>query len=169
MSLEASLTADFDEFRESVLDVNVDDASRHSMKSTVETIRDIVTRHIYALRLVGARTPGNRGEGPQLHTERAWNVKRLGEFTFTLRPDPRVADRAYYLEFGTKDHGPDEKEYMKFKGRDGEVIYTKFVRGVEEYGYWRAALHEFHAEYKVSNFFSDELEKEFERAFGGSL
>lgn len=158
-----------DEFVAKLEAVDVDAAADRACEDAMKDLRTEVVREIEARGLHGISTPGNRGEGPRLASESAWRVIRLGEKNYALRPDERVEDRAFYLEFGTSDHSAEQtssSDRYRFQGPDGSgYIYPKEVSGVDEYGFWRSAINRFEVEGRFKEHFEEELEIELGEAF----
>jgi hypothetical protein len=126
----------------------------------------LLTDKIKRKGLVGRTSARNRGDGPRLTDEEdAWHVDRVGNMNFLIRTDERVAERAFFLEYGTDTVTPTTKDALKFKpkisytGRTDEdgYIYRQEVDGVRAYGYFREAVREFNTSQRVKEEFEGEI------------
>lgn len=160
--------SDIEEFGVDVQRVDVDGAIDEGMRESMETLRDYILEEIRARGLTGFTTNDNRGPGPALATEAAWEIVRAEDGTWTLRTDPRVSERAFYLEFGTSSPiTPNSADRLKFENQDGKTIYPKSVEGVEEYRFWRTAIDRFETENVLVETIQDNIEEELRQAFAG--
>lgn len=66
-------------------------------------------------------------------------INRRGASTFTME----FGNDAYYagfLEEGTKAHSPKHAKFLVWRGGKGELIFAKWVRGIQPYRVWGKAL-----------------------------
>jgi len=115
----------------------------------------------------------DRGDGPRLIDKKdAWHVDRAGNMNFLIRTDESVAERAFFLEYGTDTVTPTTADALKFKpkisytGRTDEdgYIYRQEVDGVRAYGYFREAVREFNTSQRVKEEFEGEITDRVENA-----
>lgn len=113
----------------------------------------------------------DQGDGPPLSSPKSWFVRELGNMNFLIRTKPQVADRAFFLEYGTDTVTPTKADALKFKPKsirvptDGDgYIYRQEVDGVREYAYFRETVREFDTSKKVKEEFEGEITDRVENA-----
>ena len=124
---------------------------REFRESLEQEFITLITEKVKQKGLVG-KFP-DEGDGPALSSRRAWEVQRNGPMNYTIKTDPMVGPRAFWLEYGTgptiepKGDGP-----LRFRtavpipeegAQVGDYIYRSFVNGVREYRFFREAVQEF--------------------------
>lgn len=160
--MKVNFDHDLDEFAAKISAVDMEKAVDEGMEEAMETLLDYTLQNIRDDGLTGFTTNDNRGEGPALATRAAWTIEQTSDNTWVIRTKPKVAERAFYLEYGTNSPiTPNNADRFKFENKDGQTIYPKSVSGVEEHRFWRDAL----ARFRSENVMSEEIESAVSREF----
>jgi hypothetical protein len=166
---------EFEDFQDSIRDIE-GRVPAHVVKDGVEdTIRALKIRIVNNIRrsftpkggtLNSSSSPYDPGGensttqqgGPHISSKRAWNDyhQNNNPHVFVIQPDKRVANRAYWMERGTRDHGPSGDDPMYFRIGGMYVVMSdapedaslpeKFdaepteVEGVDGYYFFEAAV-----------------------------
>lgn len=122
-----------EEFREFADDVytfrtTVPDAIEEGIEDTAKELKEIITEKIEKKQTtkggtLNSRTspysPGGENDsstdGLHLVDTEAWNHRRTQLGQFRVYPNPKVRDRAKFIEYGTADHGPNGDVPMYFQ------------------------------------------------------
>lgn len=162
-------------------EVNVDDSDIESLQAELkalnirstadESMQEVLEDEFVPFLVNKIRAKGlvgegpDKGDGPPLASEEAWEVIRHGNMDYTVRTTPLVSERAFYLEFGTANlifaEDVTESGSFRFESTEGptagQIIYPKVIRGVEEYAFFREAVQEFNASDRLVNKVGDDL------------
>lgn len=149
--------------------LNPDRVIREGVEQTADDMAEIVrlqvSNHPDIQSPADLVSPYEGGDGPPMARKQAWNAKQTGPATWTVRPDPRVRQRAIILEYGTRDPIKARTgETMRFT-INGVPVYREEVSGIEARGYWRAAMQEIRSSGKFEQNLEDEWSDELERYF----
>lgn len=128
---------EFRDFAESVDDIDVDMAIHRGIKKSGEEYIDEVTARIKDAETNNGGTfdsrtspyePGGTNESStdsyHISEQDAWTSRAEGQKMVKIKPVPEVAQRAEYMEHGTKSHGPDGDTPMYFYV-DGVMIVVR--------------------------------------------
>lgn len=170
----ARYDADYEDvqtFFSNVQNFNVKSEISDALKEVIrDEFIDILTDKIEEKRLIGRGV--DDGDGPPLASSDAWEVSEVGNMNFLIKTDPRVAERAFFLEYGTDTVTPTTADALRFKPKsymsvptdeDG-YIYRQEVDGVREYGYFREAVREFDTSQRVKERYEGEITDRVENA-----
>jgi hypothetical protein len=162
---------DVQDFFTNVQNFNVKSEISDAMFNVIE--REFIPRLTEKIKDKGLEGRGvDQGDGPPLSSPKSWMVRELGNMNFLIKTKRQVADRAFFLEYGTDTVTPTTADALKFKpkisytGRTDEdgYIYRQEVDGVRAYGYFREAVREFNTSQRVKEEFEGEISDRVENA-----
>lgn len=163
---------DIEDFFSEVRQFNVKSEIHEAMKKVIE--EEFIPRLTDKIKSKGLYANDvDRGDGPHLSSEQAWRLRdNTKNMQFIIETKESVADRAYFLEYGTDTVTPSESDYLKFKPKpsfDGATdedgfIYRKEVEGVDEYEFFRETISEFNTSQRVKEEFEGEITDRVENA-----
>lgn len=158
---------DLEEFLISIKAVDMEVVKEETLRRVAQAMASMVRQMVFESNI---RSPADKispyegGDGPPLATNEAWKVQKDGN-RYTVRPDPRVEQRAVVLNFGYPGMiRPTNADYMRFTV-DGVPVFRKEVPGPDETGYWQAAFQRLEQSGKLEKIASEELNEELERKF----
>lgn len=149
--------------------IDMDRVIRRGIEQTADDLREVVRTHIVAHPGIESparlNSPYEHGPGPSMVRRPAWIVEHTGKGTFTVKPHPKVRQRAVILEYGTRDPiTPQTGDYLWFTV-DGVPRSVEQVSGIEPRGYWRAAMQQIESEFRLRKNLEDAYEDELEMHF----
>jgi len=164
---------DIDDFFSEVRQFNVKSEIHEAMKTVIE--EEFIPRLTDKIKSKGLYANDvDKGDGPyHLSSEDAWKLRdNTKNMQFIIETKESVADRAYFLEYGTDTVTPSNSDYLKFKPKpsfDGVTdedgfIYRKEVEGVDEYEFFRETIREFNTSQKVKEEYEGEITDRVENA-----
>jgi len=161
MVFDIDIDSDLDELALELRTIKVKDALDDSMEDVMENeFVPYLTNKIKSEGLVGEGP--DKGPGPHLSSEDAWEVERVANMDYRVKTIPVVSERAFYLEFGTSAQiTPTNSETLKFESTQGstagDMIYPVSVDGVKEYSFFRDAISDFDAKDRFINAIGDDV------------
>lgn len=172
MTLEFSvedLSSDLIELRSDIEAIDMDAVKKRSTKRFAEEMAEYVRKAVVNSDI---QTPGmnsiyGRGPGPSMSTASAWVVKQDGKNRYSVRPHPKVRQRAIVLNYGYPGRiTPNDSEALKFEVKGvPEPVFAKSVSGPDYTGYWQAAMKNLESSGRLEEIANEELEEEVEFKF----
>lgn len=161
---------DVQDFFTNVQNFNVKSEISDAMKTVIE--EEFIPRLTDKIEEKGLDGRGvDQGNGPPLKSPKSWMVRELGNMNFLIKTKRQVADRAFFLEYGTDTVTPTTADALKFEPKSIRVptdedgyIYRQEVDGVREYGYFRETVREFDTSQRVKEEFEGEITDRVENA-----
>lgn len=156
---------DLDDFQASLEAIDMESVKERTVKRAAEELAGMVRQAVFESSIKSPASkisPYESGDGPPLATRDAWIVTKEGSSSYSVRPHPKVRQRAVVLNFGYPGKiTPKNGEFLKFTV-EGEPVWAREVDGPEATGYWQAAIQNMRSSGKLEDIAEEELQKEFE-------
>lgn len=166
MGLETNITLEkeVEEFRLSLEAIDMERVKKNTLKDMANNAWRAINKALNREENIsfGLNSKYERGEGPSMFSRNAWVVTKKSNSQYTIRPHPKVEQRAVTLNYGYPGEiTPDGDSPMRYTVK-GTPRYRWAVSGPEATGYWNAAFRQMR-DGKMKEIGERELRKELER------
>jgi len=145
--------------------IDVEKVEENTVRRAAVEMSDMVRQAVIAepeITTPAMNSVFERGDGPSMATEDAWIVSKTGTSRYSVKPHPKVKQRAYVLNFGYPGKiTPTNAEALRFT-IDGIPVFRTEVQGPDATHYWAKAVQRMKNSDKLQKIGSEELQEEVE-------